>query len=291
MLGGRAAAKPEPHARTDEFDGAGGGGTFEGFESIAILQQLSVGLLVADVSIHVAFARGRSMARRHLPRLSELAIPALPGSDRSCMVAPTVVFDLDGTLVDTAPDLVATLNVIFAREGLPPVAYEAARNMVGGGARGDDRARARGGGPRPSPPAEVDRLVGDFIAHYAAHIADRSRPFPGLEEALDGWRPAAAASRCAPTSSNGCRCGCSMRSAYRSASSPFAEPTPSGCKSPIRNCCGGPIARADGDPRRAVMVGDSIERHRHRAGGRHSGGRRRLRLYRDPGARVGRRTG
>ena len=50
------------------------------------------------------------------------------------MVA-AVVFDLDGTLVDTAPDLVATLNTIFAREGLPPVAYEAARNMVGGGAR------------------------------------------------------------------------------------------------------------------------------------------------------------
>ena len=51
------------------------------------------------------------------------------------MAAPTVVFDLDGTLVDTAPDLVATLNVIFAREGLPPVAYDAARNMIGGGAR------------------------------------------------------------------------------------------------------------------------------------------------------------
>jgi phosphoglycolate phosphatase len=51
------------------------------------------------------------------------------------MTSHIVVFDLDGTLVDTAPDLVATLNTIFAREGLPPVAYEAARNMVGGGAR------------------------------------------------------------------------------------------------------------------------------------------------------------
>ena len=51
------------------------------------------------------------------------------------MTAPTVVFDLDGTLVDSAPDLVATLNVIFARNGLPPVDYDAARNMVGGGAR------------------------------------------------------------------------------------------------------------------------------------------------------------
>ncbi|MGZ3310374.1 MAG: HAD hydrolase-like protein, partial [Xanthobacteraceae bacterium] len=38
------------------------------------------------------------------------------------MATPTVVFDLDGTLVDSAPDLIATLNIIFARTGLPPVA-------------------------------------------------------------------------------------------------------------------------------------------------------------------------
>src|SRR5712671_5703326 len=63
------------------------------------------------------------------------------------MVAPTVVLDLDGTLVDSAPDLVATLNIIFARTGLPPVAYDAARNMVGGGAHQQARM-ARGAPPR-----------------------------------------------------------------------------------------------------------------------------------------------
>ena len=47
----------------------------------------------------------------------------------------TIVFDLDGTLVDTAPDLVSTLNFVLADEGLPPVAYEDARQMIGGGAR------------------------------------------------------------------------------------------------------------------------------------------------------------
>jgi phosphoglycolate phosphatase len=100
------------------------------------------------------------------------------------MAAPTVVFDLDGTLVDTAPDLVATLNIIFAREGLPPVAYEAARNMVGGGARlMIERGLVAEG--RQLPKAEVDRLVRDFIDYYATHIADHSRPFPGLEAALD----------------------------------------------------------------------------------------------------------
>jgi phosphoglycolate phosphatase len=100
------------------------------------------------------------------------------------MLVPLVVFDLDGTLVDTAPDLVATLNVILAREGLPPVAYDAARNMVGGGARVMIERGLAADGRKVATPA-VDKLVKDFIEHYAAHIADQSRPFPGLEAALD----------------------------------------------------------------------------------------------------------
>ncbi|MBX9775948.1 MAG: phosphoglycolate phosphatase [Xanthobacteraceae bacterium] len=99
-------------------------------------------------------------------------------------ISPLVVFDLDGTLVDTAPDLVATLNVILAREGLPPVDYEAARNMVGGGARVMlERGLAASGKNLPTP--AVDALTRDFVEHYAAHIADTSRPFPGVEAALD----------------------------------------------------------------------------------------------------------
>jgi len=100
------------------------------------------------------------------------------------MVAPLIVFDLDGTLVDTAPDLVATLNVIFGREGLPPVAYDAARNMVGRGARGMiERGLVAEG--RTLAAGDVDRMVKDFIGHYAEHLADGSRPFPGLEATLD----------------------------------------------------------------------------------------------------------
>src|SRR5262249_29604683 len=100
------------------------------------------------------------------------------------MIVPTVVFDLDGTLVDTAPDLVAALNVIFGREGLPPVAYADARHLVGGGARAMiERGLAAEGRKLAAP--EVHRLVRDFVDEYGAHIADRSRPFPGLEAALD----------------------------------------------------------------------------------------------------------
>ena len=96
----------------------------------------------------------------------------------------TVVFDLDGTLIDTAPDLANTLNVILASEGLAPVPYEKARAMIGGGARRMIEA-ALTFEKRPFTAADIDPLFKDFIAYYAAHIADRSQPFPGLIEVLD----------------------------------------------------------------------------------------------------------
>jgi phosphoglycolate phosphatase len=100
------------------------------------------------------------------------------------MAALTVVFDLDGTLVDTAPDLIETLNVVLARQGLPPVAYAEARSMIGGGARKmiENGLKLEG---RHLADGLVDRMFKEFIDYYAAHIADRSQPFPGLEQALD----------------------------------------------------------------------------------------------------------
>ena len=96
----------------------------------------------------------------------------------------TIVFDLDGTLVDTAPDLVDTLNAVFAQEGVPPVPFETARNLIGGGARRMIELGLKAEG-RACTPAVIQRLFTGFIAHYSAHIADRSRPFPALEAALD----------------------------------------------------------------------------------------------------------
>src|SRR5271155_2857751 len=96
----------------------------------------------------------------------------------------TIVFDLDGTLVDTAPDLIDTLNFTLTQHGLPAVPYDDARSMIGGGARSlIERALAADG--RGCSPADVDELYMSFVAHYAEHIADRSRPFPHVETALD----------------------------------------------------------------------------------------------------------
>jgi phosphoglycolate phosphatase len=97
---------------------------------------------------------------------------------------PTIAFDLDGTLVDTAPDLINALNYVLDREGLPPVPLHSARNMIGAGARKlIERGLELEG--RTALLADIDRLTSDFIDYYAAHIADASRPFDGLESALD----------------------------------------------------------------------------------------------------------
>jgi phosphoglycolate phosphatase len=100
------------------------------------------------------------------------------------MNRPTFAFDLDGTLVDSAPDLLGTLNVVLGSVNLGPIANTDARGLFGGGARvlierGLALHRVQ------LSTAAVDQLFADFLAHYEAHLADRSRPFPGAAEALD----------------------------------------------------------------------------------------------------------
>ncbi len=97
---------------------------------------------------------------------------------------PTIVFDLDGTLVDTAPDLISALNFVLDREGLPPVPLASARNMIGAGARKliERGLEAEG---RAVTVKDIDRMTAAFIDYYAEHIAEASRPFEGLESALD----------------------------------------------------------------------------------------------------------
>lgn len=97
--------------------------------------------------------------------------------------SPALVFDLDGTLVDTAPDILGALNFVLVREGRRPVTRTDLRHLVGHGARTMfAEALTLTGGPLPED--RVDALIDDYIAHYRAHIADESRPFAGVVETL-----------------------------------------------------------------------------------------------------------
>ena len=93
------------------------------------------------------------------------------------MLSPTIVFDLDGTLIDTAPDLIDTLNIILARHDVAPIAFDEARTMIGAGVK-PLLQRALASKDVRLPPEEIDRLFVEYLDVYAAHIADRSRTFP-----------------------------------------------------------------------------------------------------------------
>lgn len=94
------------------------------------------------------------------------------------------IFDLDGTLVDTAPDLTRATNHVLASEGRRQVAIAEIRPFVGRGARRMiERGFAATGAP--VPPQRMDSLYEAFIAYYAENIAVDSRPFPGTLELLD----------------------------------------------------------------------------------------------------------
>jgi phosphoglycolate phosphatase len=98
------------------------------------------------------------------------------------MTADTIIFDLDGTLVDTAGDLCASLNHALGVLGRPGVDPAGVRAMVGHGARKLlERGLAATG---EMTPELVEAGVRPFLDHYAANIAVHSRPFDGVEQAL-----------------------------------------------------------------------------------------------------------
>jgi phosphoglycolate phosphatase len=169
---------------------------------------------------------------------------------------PIIVFDLDGTLIDTAPDLIDTLDFILARESLPPVPYEEARRLIGGGAKMMiERALQTEG--RTCTPTGLDQLYGEFVAHYADRLADRSRPFPGVELALDalaahGHRFAVCTNKLEWLSQR--LLDALGLTAYFAA---ICGQDTFGVQKPDPEMLRRTIARAGGRPERAVMVGDS----------------------------------
>ena len=91
----------------------------------------------------------------------------------------TVLFDLDGTLADTAPDLAHTLNTLLAEEGRATLAYETIRPEVSHGAGALVRL-----GFGDVAGEEFERLRSRFLALYAENLVRETRLFPGMDELL-----------------------------------------------------------------------------------------------------------
>jgi phosphoglycolate phosphatase len=106
-------------------------------------------------------------------------------------VFDTVVFDLDGTVADTAPDLAAALNRTLAALGRPQVPPDSVRSLIGHGARALLRRGLAASGDAPEE--LVERGYPILLDFYSAHICDGTRPYPGIEAALDRLRREGAA--------------------------------------------------------------------------------------------------
>lgn len=122
----------------------------------------------------------------HTP-LSDIA-PALAADATptdGTMRFSVVGFDLDGTLLDTAPDITAALNHALRVAGLPVLTFDEVRPMIGGGAkRLLAKALAETHGARV-PAETLDPLYEELLGYYRANIAVGTKPFPGLLESLD----------------------------------------------------------------------------------------------------------
>lgn len=91
-----------------------------------------------------------------------------------------VLFDLDGTLIDTAPDMAAALNALLESEGHAALPFATIRPYVSHGSSG--MLRVGFGDALPGP--EVERLRAGFLDRYQVNLAGHSRPFPGIEALL-----------------------------------------------------------------------------------------------------------
>lgn len=171
--------------------------------------------------------------------------------------APLIVFDLDGTLVETAPDLCHALNASLQGTGVGPVPLDEVRGIVGQGALAMiERALMAEG-------VEVERhalkaLHDRFLAHYEAHIADESRPFPGAVAALD--RLAGQGMRLAICTNKYETLARALLEKLDLANrfAVIAGPDTFGVRKPDPQHIMRTIEAAGGAPERAVMVGDSI---------------------------------
>ncbi len=173
------------------------------------------------------------------------------------MTAPLVIFDLDGTLIDTAPDLIASLNHTIAAADLAPVTFDDLTHLVGQGARVMIRRAFELRGQEVREPA-VEPLLHRFLDHYKREMPGASQPYEGLLEALDrltdaGFTAAVCTNKleelALPLLE---KLGLTDRFPVVTGGDTFAF------RKPDARHILGTIEKAGGDPAKTVMIGDSI---------------------------------
>lgn len=177
------------------------------------------------------------------------------GAERP-LAGVTVAFDLDGTLVDTAPDLIGTLNHLLVEDGLPALPLDEARPFIGHGARHLIKLGFQAAG-QTLHPNRLEQMFERFIPHYRGRIAEESRAFPGCEAALDALA-ADGAILCVCTNkpsglSEEVLGQLGLASRFAAIVGPDRAPAPKPDAAHLQSA----VTAAGGDIGRAILVGDS----------------------------------
>ncbi len=173
------------------------------------------------------------------------------------MTSPLVIFDLDGTLIDTAPDLIDSLNYTIEAVGLAPVTFDDLTHLVGQGVKVMIQ-RAFELRQSPLDEATAAKLFDRYMDHYQANMPGKSLPYPGVLGCLD--RLEAAGMRFAICTNKGSQLATllmdkldlSRRFAVMTCGDSFAFRKPDGRH--ILNT----VELAGGDPASTIMIGDSV---------------------------------
>jgi len=172
------------------------------------------------------------------------------------MKRPIIVFDLDGTLVDTAPDLLDSLNHSLVAGAMESVDYAGFKRFVGQGGRVMIE-RAYAAQQKALKSEELDRLLGLFMTHYTGNIPGKSLPYPGVVEAIDRLEGAGYALAVCTNKYEANSLALIEALGLKRHFSAIAGQDTFAFRKPDPRHLLETIAMAGGDPERAVMVGDS----------------------------------
>lgn len=172
------------------------------------------------------------------------------------MASPIVVFDLDGTLVDTAEDIIGSINSIFVKRGIPEFTLGSRKGLVSAGGRVLIKAGLTDAGLMYSD-HEIEIMFQEFICNYTENVAIRSRLYPGVENVLQQLRDNGYTLAICTNKSFQPACKLLKRlgifdffnAVCGNDSFPWPKPDPRALLSTIK--------QADGDQSRSVMIGDT----------------------------------
>ncbi len=167
----------------------------------------------------------------------------------------TIAFDLDGTLVETAPDLIGTLNRMLAARDIPVMPVEAAQHLVGHGAMALLRHGFQEAGAAWDE-AEAPALLAEFLDDYLANIAVLSRPYDGVVETLERLAGRGAILCVATNKRTDLSVALIAALGLERHFAVICGPDRVSARKPDGAHVREAVALAGGDPARAIMVGD-----------------------------------